>query len=221
MIPILDELRQETRCHGTINGVPFDLVGGGIGRPFDGVVRTDLASASGALAFPPRVLAPVLIMGYPTFSTYHPGAFDLFKISDGYEYSRTFAFENGGVMRSSHRVDYFGDHLKGDFNVLEADVDLPDLIGCEPTVDSFFPCGPGIISSQFEMVWRVGQGRFFRSSVRSEYRLSHNATLPYTQFRFITFDGDYTPDKIRQTERLNVFRDLHRLSFPPRQGDPI
>ncbi|MBV9931914.1 MAG: hypothetical protein JO013_13355 [Alphaproteobacteria bacterium] len=213
MIPILDELRQETRCHGVFRGQRFELTGGGVGRPFDGLVDTDLTTAI-PLPFPPAVLAPVLIMGYPTFSTYHPGAFDLFKLSDGYTYDRQFRFENGGTMRSTHRVEYLGDYLRGDFEVLEAEADLPDLIACEPTIESFFPGGPGVIDSRFEMVWRTGQGRHFHAEVSSTYRLTHNATIPYTQFRYITFDGKYTSQHVQQREQLNVFRDIRRLSFP-------
>lgn len=55
-------------------------MGGGVGKPFDGVVRTELRSELGPLPFPVGLLSPVLIMGYPTYSTYHIGAFDLFKI---------------------------------------------------------------------------------------------------------------------------------------------
>jgi hypothetical protein len=42
MIPIRDLLRHETRCHGRFGDKTFDLLGGGLGRPFDGVGRTDL-----------------------------------------------------------------------------------------------------------------------------------------------------------------------------------
>jgi hypothetical protein len=160
-------------------------------------------------------------MGYPTFSTYHPGAFDLFKISDGYTYSRHFDFQNGGRMHTEHRVDYFGDHLKGDFQVVEGEVDIPDIIGCEPTIETFVPAGPGVVRSQFWMAWHLRDGGLFKTNVESEYRLTHNAGLPYMQFRYITFDGDYTETHIRQTERLNVFRDLRKLFFPPNQGEPI
>jgi hypothetical protein len=219
MIPIREVLRHETRCYGQLNDRSFDMTGGGRGRPFDGVVRTELTART-ALHFPPPVLAPVLIMGYPTFSTYHPGAFDLFKISDGYSYKRSFSFENGGKMETTHEVKYFGDHLTGDFRVDFGDVELPDLMSCEPTVETFIPSGPGVIRSQFLMAWHLRNGGLFHATVRSEYKLSHNAGLPYMQFRYITFDGSYEPTRIEQIERLNVFRDLRKLWFPPTQADP-
>lgn len=217
MIPIRDVLRQETRCHGTVNGKAFELIGGGSGRPFDGVVHTELKSAAGPLHFPPPLLSPVLVMGYPTFSTYHQGAFDLFKLSDGYEYERHFVFENGGTMNTRHRVDYHGDYLSGDFEVVDANVNPPDIVSCDPTIETFMPAGPGCIQSQFIMAWHCQRGGLFRATVSSEYRLTHNAGLPYLQFRYITFDSDYGQEHINQTERLNVFRDIRKLSFPHRQ----
>lgn len=86
MIPIKEFLPQQTYCHGTINNKKFELSGGGMGKPFDGVVRTELKSQLGKIHFPVALLSPVLIMGYPTYSTYHIGAFDLFKLSNGYTY---------------------------------------------------------------------------------------------------------------------------------------
>jgi hypothetical protein len=160
-------------------------------------------------------------MGYPTFSAYQPGAFDLFKVSDGYSYTRRFDFDNHGRMETRHEVIYHGDHLSGDFEVEYADVDLPDLLSCDPTIETFVPAGPGLIRSQFLMCWHTEGGGIFSANVQSEYRLTHNVGLPYMQFRYITFDGSYEPTRIQQTERLNVFRDLRRLSFPPAQLDPL
>jgi hypothetical protein len=67
MIPIRDVLRHETRCYGNVNGKYFNLIGGGSGRPFDGIVHTELKSTTGPLYFPATLLSPVLVMGYPTF----------------------------------------------------------------------------------------------------------------------------------------------------------
>jgi actin beta/gamma 1 len=208
MIAIGKALAQVTRCHGTVNGQAFELNGGGDGRPFEGVVNTRLRCSKGALPFPTALLSPVLIMGYPTFSNYHRGAFDLFKLSNGYEYERHFEFENGGRMNTMHRITYHGDKLSGDFHVTDADVKLPDIVCVEPTVETFVPAGPGKIQSSFVMAWQVRGAGLFRATVRSEYRLTHNAELPYLQFRYIAFDSKCEADAIEQTESLHVFRDL-------------
>ena len=218
MIPIRDILRQETKCYGEINGKHFNLIGGGSGRPFDGVVHTELKSTTGPLHFPTCLLSPVLIMGYPSFSTYHHGAFDLFKLSNGYEYERHFIFDNGGTMDTLHRVQYHGDYLSGDFQVLDASVDIPDIISCDPTIETFIPSVPGVIKSQFVMAWHRKDGGIFTATTRNEYRLTHSLSIPYMQFRYITFDSNYGNEYINQTEKLNVFRDIRKLWFPPDQS---
>jgi len=217
MIPIRNELRQETVCHGLVNDIRFRMTGGGMGRPFDGVVNTSLVSQTGPLHFPTAVLSPVLIMGYPTFSTYHPGAFDLFKLSDGYTYTREFTFSDGGSMSTQHSVKYCGDHLKGDFEIINGSIGTYDILSCDPTIETFVPAGPGRIRSHFLMAWHLTNGDILTSTVQSEYVLTHNVSIPYLQFRYITFDSVYHEDSIKQTERLNVFRDIRRLSFPPTQ----
>lgn len=214
MIPILSSLRQRTKCYGRLNGKIFSMSGGGVGRPFDGYVHTILKSEKEALHFPCPLLSPVLIMGYPTFSTYHQGAFDLFKVSNGYEYTRRFRFHNGGHMETIHKVAYHGDWLEGDFQIQDGQVEIPDIVAGEPTVETFIPAGPGLIRSSFIMAWRIKGGGFFTANVDSEYKLTHNVSLPYLQFRYITFESNYSDASIEQTECLNVFRDISRIRMP-------
>ncbi len=206
MIPIGDKLDQETHCHGTVNGQDFDLTGGGTGRPFEGHVDTSLNSTKGPMPFPPPLISPVLIMGYPTFSNYLRGCFDLFKISNGYEYERHFKFENGGTMDTVHKITYHGTKLTGDFKVTQAKVQLPKLATIEPTVETFMPAGPGKIRSKMLLAWRLEDGSLFSADIESEYRLTHTAELPWIQFRHIEFSAAYTPTTVKQSERLTVFR---------------
>lgn len=116
-------------------------------------------------------------------------------------------------MRTEHKVKYCGDHLQGDFHVLECELDIPDLRAGDLTVETFFPLGPGIIGSHFCMAWRTATGDLFRSLVESRYTLSHNVTLPYQQFRFIRFETEVGSEHIAQVERLNVFRELDKLNL--------
>lgn len=213
MIPVREFLPQKTHCHGTINKKKFDLLGGGMGKPFDGVVQTELKSQLGELHFPVTLLSPVLIMGYPTYSTYHIGAFDLFKLSNGYTYKRHFKFENGNTMDTEHEVKYFGDRLEGDFEVLDCALNLPELISGDLTVETFFPLEQGKLGSHFCMAWHTTTGELFRCFVESEYILTHNVTIPYQQFRFIKFETQVSPTHIIQTERLNVIRELNKLNL--------
>lgn len=213
MIPILEFLPQKTHCFGKINGQDFKLLGGGMGRPFDGIVRTELKSQMGKIPFPVALLSPVLIMGYPTYSTYHVGAFDLFKLSNGYTYKRHFKFENGNTMETEHEVIYFGDRLEGKFEVKDCELKLPEIISGDLTVETFFPLGKGKLGSHFCMAWHTSEGKLFRAFVESEYTLSHTVTLPYQQFRFIRFETEVSEEHITQIERLNVIRELNKLNL--------
>lgn len=213
MIPVKEFLPQKTHCFGTINNKKFELKGGGMGMPFDGVVRTELNSELGELQFPVALLSPVLIMGYPTYSTYHIGAFDLFKLSDGYKYKRNFKFANGNTMQTAHEVKYFGDRLEGTFEIFNCSLNLPELIAGDLTIETFYPLTQGKVGSHFCMAWYTPEGDLFRCIVESEYQLTHNITLPYQQFRFIRFETQVTPSQIIQIERLNVIRELNKLNL--------
>ena len=115
-------------------------------------------------------------------------------------------------MDMLHKITYSGDSLRGDFNVQRADVKLPALRSVELTVETFIPAGPGKVRSSFMIAWHIEGGGFFTAMVRSEYRLTHNAELPYLQFRYISFEADCGPDKIQQTEHLDVFRSLDAVA---------
>src|SRR4051812_44263731 len=98
LAPVPELLRHETRVHGTINGTPFELLGGGVGQPYEGRLSTRLETSGAPLHFPAALLDIVIVVGYPTYSNYQKGCFDLFKLSDGYEYERNFRFGDGGWM---------------------------------------------------------------------------------------------------------------------------
>jgi hypothetical protein len=197
----------ETRVHGRFNGRPFDLRGGGEGRPYDGTITVELTSELGPVPFPMHLMDIPTLLGYPTFSRHQQGCFDLFKVSNGYEYQRHISYSGGGRSDSEHTVSYLGDTIVGDFHV-EVEADVPDLTGSEPLVETMYPAGPGKIRSAFLAAWRTRDGSYFTGSVESEYRLTHNATLPWTQFRQVMFSSDHTQEQFRQSEEVNVFRSI-------------
>ena len=205
--PIPTVLAIETRLHGRVNGKPFDLRGGGEGHPYDGTIQVEYVSELGPVPFPMHLMDIPALMGFPTFSRHQQGCFDLFKISNGYEYERDIQHPGGGHAHSEHTVSYLGDKIVGDFHV-EAEVDAPDLVGVEPLVETMYPAGPGKVASTFLAAWRTRDGSYFTGSVQSEYRLTHNATLPWTQFRQVMFKSDHTQERFRQSEDLNVFRSI-------------
>jgi hypothetical protein len=206
-MPVPALLKIETRLYGQLNGKPFDLRGGGEGRPYDGLIKVEYVSELGAVHFPMHLMDIPAIMGYPTFSRHQQGCFDLFKLSDGYEYERHIAYDGGGRSDSVHKVTYRGDRIVGDFKV-DAEVDAPELVDIEPLVETMVPAGSGKVASTFHAHWRTSDGSLFRGAVESEYRLTHNATLPWAQFRQVIFDSDHTSQRFRQSEELNVFRSI-------------
>lgn len=116
-------------------------------------------------------------------------------------------------MQTEHEVIYCDNCLKGDFKVLDCSLSIPELIAGDLTVETFFPLGQGKIGSHFCMAWHTSTGDLFRCYVESEYRLTHNVTLPYQQFRFIKFETEVSSSHIVQTERLNVLRELNKLNL--------
>jgi len=210
-LPVGDILNAETRLYGTVNGQAFELTGGGQGFPYKGELFTVLESTLGPLHFPMHLLDVPAMMGYPTFSKYHPGTFDVFKLSEGYEYERHMRFEDGGCFDSLHQIEYHGDKVCGDFHV-EGTVDAPDIVGIEPVVETFIPAGPGRVQSKFVVAYHTSDGGMFLAEADNEYRLTHNVRLPRLQFRHVRFLTNHTQERLEQTDFLNVVRDVAELA---------
>lgn len=203
-----EKLRHKTIITGTANGKQFRLEGEGEGRPYEGELCALLKTTSGPLHISMHLLDVVSMFGYPTYSRYHEQTKELFKISDGYEYERDIKFENGGYMKTLHKVTRQPDCLQGDFKVLECSVEAPDLEAIEPIVETFIPAGPGKINSQAVFAWRKKGGGYFTARCESQYRLNHKESLPHLQFRVVHFDTNHSQDTLDQKESLHVIRHL-------------
>jgi hypothetical protein len=211
LVPV--ELNHHTRLHGKINGETFNLDGTGYGKPYEGFLDTNLKSTNGNVHFPMTVLSPIALMGYPTYSTYQSGATDLFKKSDGYFYRRGFKFNNGGTMESEHRIVRINGHLEGDFEVIDAKIDLTGVTELEPNcIETFYPGGKGRITSFFKMRWLKEDGGYLTADVESEYLLQHQLELPCTHFRMIKFMTDHQQNNLKQAEILSVFYDIEKMN---------
>lgn len=120
----------------------FRLAGEGQGRPDDGKIGSVLKSTTGPLHIPMHLLDIVSLFGFPTYSNYHEDTKDLFKISDGYEYERSITYENGGHMKTLHKVTKHSDHLSGDFQVLECTAKHRSLSASSPLWKHSFQLAP-------------------------------------------------------------------------------
>lgn len=208
---IPEELSHQTTISGTFNGKSFELRGGGKGRPYDGKLESRLESTKGPLHFQMHLLD--IVSWFPTYSRYHEGTTELFKISNGYEYERHIKYENGGSMDTLHKVTLNDSGLSGDFRVLKGEcLNMPELEGIEPTVETFIPAGPGKIKSKCVLAWRKVGGGWFMADCESEYRLKHNKALPGLQYRAVDFLTSHTQQVFDQKENLDVFRCYPRAS---------
>ena len=159
------------------------------------------------------ILSPIALMGYPSYSSYQKGATDLFKISDGYSYTRHFEFDNGGFMDSEHRIKRINNELIGEFEVLNAQINLPNSANLEPNcIETFYPAGKGRIKSFFKMRWQKEDGNYLTADVNSEYVLNHEYELPFVHFRMIKFMTEHKQDNLKQAEILSVFYDIEKIN---------
>jgi hypothetical protein len=210
--PVPKELAHQTHLFGAINGRKFNLSGSGIGQPHDGRLNTHLISTSGPVHFPMHILSPIAIMGYPTYSNYQKGGYDLFKVSDGYSYSRTLSFDCGGHMETEHNIVRTPEGLCGEFEVVSANLDSPEITDIEPCVETFVPAGPGKIHSFFKVRWLAADGGVYSADVKSEYRLTHKMELPFPHFRLVQFSTNHSDTELRQDETLIVLNNFQRLT---------
>lgn len=211
VLNVPEELRHKTVIRGTANGKTFRLEGEGVGRPYDGKLASVLKSSTGPLHIPMHLLDIVAIFGYPTYSKYHEDTKDLFKISDGYEYERNIKYENGGHMKTLHKITRHSNQLSGDFQVLECSVQAPELECIEPVVETFIPSGPGKIDSNAVLAWRKKGGGYFTANCESQYRLNHQESLPHLLFRMVHFTTNHSQEVLDQKESLHVIRQLPGL----------
>ncbi|XP_019628386.1 PREDICTED: GFP-like non-fluorescent chromoprotein [Branchiostoma belcheri] len=105
---------------GSVNGLEFDMVGGGSGNPKAGTLETSVKSTRGALPFSPLLVAPNLGYGFYQYLPFPdgPSPFQTAITDGGYEVNRVFKFEDGGVLSAHFRYTYEGGKIKGEFQLV-------------------------------------------------------------------------------------------------------
>ncbi|KAM3505615.1 hypothetical protein MY11210_007903 [Beauveria gryllotalpidicola] len=166
--------------------------------------------------FDPVILAPFLIVGYPTYSEYKPGATDLFKpstLNGGYKYERHYDFSNGASFTSNHNILFSEEQgLQGVFSTrdfpreaFKGSWEITDL------VETFIPYGPGVIKSIMGVEWRGQEGKRLQAVIKSQYLLNHNEELPGLHWRHVTFDTEkVSRSTYIQSEKITV---INKLDF--------
>lgn len=169
------------------------------------------------LPFGIEILAPMMIVGYPTYSEYKDSATDLFKpstLKGGYKYKRHYRFSNGVQFSSFHNIEYNAEnhHLSGMFSTVDfpeekfkGDWRISDLI------EIFIPHLNGMIKSTMAAEWSDGEKRL-QAIIESEYYFNHNNKLPSLHIRHAKFSNEHRGNEYIQSEKLTV-QNVHQLDF--------
>lgn len=160
-----------------------------------------------------EILAPMMIVGYPTYSEYRDGAQDLFKPSTlrgGYKYQRTYRFSNGASFNSFHNIHFDAErhHLHGMFST--ANFPESSFSGnwrIQDLLETFIPHTPGMIRSIMAAEWHDGERRL-HAVIESEYYFNHNETLPGLHLRHVRFANEHRGREYVQSEKITVVRTL-------------
>jgi hypothetical protein len=160
-------------------------------------------------AFGIEILAPMVIVGYPTYSEYKNSATDLFKpstLNGGYKYQREYRFSNGARFTSFHNIRYDNEknHLYGLFQTSNFPEDrfhgnwrVRDL------VETFIPHERGMIKSIMAAQWHNGASHL-QAIIESEYYFNHNESLPGLHWRHVKFQTDHKGSEYIQSEKITV-----------------
>lgn len=182
----------------------------GVGNANEGRLT---AKIEHSFPFAVELLAPMLIVGYPTYSEYRGTAEDLFKpstLEGGYKYQRSYRFSNGQEFTSFHNIDYDLDdnHLRGMFATRDFPEDaFPGEWRIQDLVETFIPHAPGMMKSVMATGWRDGDQTLY-AQIESEYYLNHNRMLPRLHWRHVKFQTEHRDSLYFQTEKITVLDDL-------------
>nr|AVI59213.1 Gluc-T2A-GFP fusion protein [synthetic construct]AVI59214.1 Gluc-T2A-GFP fusion protein [synthetic construct]AVI59215.1 Gluc-T2A-GFP fusion protein [synthetic construct]AVI59216.1 Gluc-T2A-GFP fusion protein [synthetic construct]AVI59217.1 Gluc-T2A-GFP fusion protein [synthetic construct] len=172
----LPAMEIECRITGTLNGVEFELVGGGEGTPKQGRMTNKMKSTKGALTFSPYLLSHVMGYGFYHFGTYPSGYENPFLHAinnGGYTNTRIEKYEDGGVLHVSFSYRYEAGRVIGDFKVVgtgfpEDSVIFTDkIIRSNATVEHLHPMGDNVLVGSFARTFSLRDGGYYSFVVDS------------------------------------------------------
>ena len=156
-----------------------------------------------------ELLAPMMIVGYPTYSEYKETATDLFKPSTlrgGYKYQRAYRFSNGARFSSFHNILYDTDRnkLHGTFSTMNFPEDrFPGNWRIGDLLETFIPHAPGVVKSIMAAEWHDGR-EGLHAIIESEYYFNHNEMLPKLHWRHVKFATEHKAGEYKQSEKITV-----------------
>ncbi|XP_078701071.1 GFP-like fluorescent chromoprotein amFP486 isoform X1 [Branchiostoma floridae x Branchiostoma belcheri] len=182
----------DLHIHGSINGLEFDMVGGGSGNPKDGSVESRVTSTKGDLpAFSPHIVAPHLGFGFYQYLPF-PGGPSPYQaaidVGGKYNEHRTIQFEDGAVLTANYRYTYKGDKIKGDFHLVgsgfpaSGPVMTNSLASLDRTVAKITCVDEHSLVDNIDWTYRTSSGGSYRAMVLHHVIQHHRvfATAPVT-----------------------------------------
>lgn len=189
-----------------INGASMDISGYSRGVPSSGEFLASVATADVLpKGFDLSLLAFVLKTGTPVIALLVPGVENFFRSTGGeYSATRKLNLRDHGQLTCEYRIERSGDRLASTFE-LHGDVNVPELVAIEPTVETWVPNGPGKIAGSFVMSWLARDGSRVIGEGITDYRLPTKADLPGVHFRDIRIKTVVLGGTLNQYESIVLF----------------
>ncbi|CAH1257691.1 Hypp1881 [Branchiostoma lanceolatum] len=211
----------DLHIYGSINGLEFDMVGGGSGNPNDGSVETRVKSTKGALpAFSPLLVGPHLGYGFYQYLPF-PGGPSPYQASikdGGYSEHRNIQFEDGAVLSATYRYTYEGGKIKGDFNLVgsgfpaSSPVMTSALTGLDRSVAKMTCVDDNTLVENIDWTYRTSGGGSYRAMVQTNCTFNKPAaagvkgSMPMFVFRQLEVTA--TKTEISLQEKQKAFSDV-------------
>nr|AAQ01188.1 green fluorescent protein [Pontellidae sp. SL-2003] len=179
-------MKIECRITGTMNGVEFELVGGGEGNTDQGRMTNKMKSTKGPLSFSPYLLSHVMGYGFYHFGTFPSGYENPYvhaMTNGGYTNTRIESYEDGGVLYLTFNYRLDGNKIIGDFKCVgtgfpEDSVIFTDkIIKSNPNCEHFYPMAENIMKNAYMRTLSLRDGGYYSGQVTSHIHFK-NAIHP-------------------------------------------
>ncbi|KAI8499463.1 hypothetical protein Bbelb_225140 [Branchiostoma belcheri] len=209
----------DLHIHGSINGLEFDMVGGGSGNPKDGSVETRVKSTKGGLPFSPLIVGPHLGYGFYQYLPFPggPSPYQAAIKDGGYNEHRTMQFEDGAVLTANYRYTYEGGKIKGDFHLVgsgfpaSGPVMTNSLASLDRSVAKLTSVDDHTVVENIDWAYRTSSGDTYRAMVKTNCTFGRPAAgvkgnMPMFVFRQLEVAGSKT--EISLQERQKAFSEV-------------
>jgi len=202
---------------GSINGVEFDMVGGGTGNPKDGSMNSTVKSTKGALPCSPLLIGPHLGYGMYQYLPFPDGP-SPFQTDMGFEVLRTMKFEDGAVLSANYRYSYQGNKIKSEHKLVgsgfpaDGPVMMNQLAAQDRSVTKLIYADDQNLLDTVHWTYITTEGKRYSVVVQTNYSWGNPTAavfkdkMPAFVFRQIDVSGSKT--EVHLVEKQKAFYDL-------------